>query len=227
MTVGVVMLVHADLDRAAQVALHWASHDCPVVIHVDKKVDDEDHKSFLDKLSTISNITFSPRRSCEWGTWSLVAASQDAAQLLLDSYEKVRHVYLASGSCLPLRPIAELKDYLAKQPMTNFIESVTIKDVRWTVGGLSEERFTLRFPYSWKKQRWLFDRYVSLQRLLRIKRKVPEGLAPHMGSQWWCLTRQTLTAMFSDPNRERYERYFKRVCDAVQVRLSGQAPHFL
>ena len=31
-TLGVVMLCHAALDRAAQLARHWASHGCPVVI---------------------------------------------------------------------------------------------------------------------------------------------------------------------------------------------------
>ena len=38
MTVGFVMLCHTALDRAAQVARHWATHGCPVVIHVDKRV---------------------------------------------------------------------------------------------------------------------------------------------------------------------------------------------
>ena len=37
MTLGFVMLCHTALDRAAQVARNWASSDCPVVIHVDKR----------------------------------------------------------------------------------------------------------------------------------------------------------------------------------------------
>jgi hypothetical protein len=32
-----------------------------------------------------------------------------------------------------------------------------------------------------------------------------------MGSQWWCLTRQTLSAILEDPDRAVYDRYFKRV----------------
>jgi len=32
-----------------------------------------------------------------------------------------------------------------------------------------------------------------------------------MGSQWWCLTRQTLTAILQDPKRKVYDRYFRRV----------------
>jgi hypothetical protein len=210
-TVGIVMMVHEAFDRAEQVARHWAGHGCPVVIHVDKRVRAQRHAAFVKALADVVNLTFSKRHRCEWGTWSLVAASQSAARLMLDRFPEVRHVYLASGSCLPLRPVPELVRYLDARPMTNFIESVTTQDVPWTVGGLNSERFTLRFPFSWKRQRWLFDRYVQLQRRLKFRRHIPDGIVPHLGSQWWCLTRQTLSAILEDPNREIYDRYFRRV----------------
>lgn len=211
MTVGVVMLVHTALDRAEQVARHWTASGCPVVLHVDKNVPRKTYKDFVAACSDNPLILFSQRHRCEWGTWGIVAASQSASELMLSTFEDVRHVYLASGSCLPLRPVQELIDYLAARPRTDFIESATTADVPWTVGGLDHERFTLRFPFSWKKHRILFDRYVAIQRMLRFKRKIPSGLVPHMGSQWWCLTRQTLSAILEDPERDIYDRYFKRV----------------
>ncbi|MDO6725008.1 beta-1,6-N-acetylglucosaminyltransferase [Celeribacter halophilus] len=211
MTVGFVMLVHTALHRAEQVARHWASHGCPVVIHVDQRVKKERYQPFVNSLSDLENVVFSKRRACEWGTWSLVGASQDASELMLSRFPEVRHVYLSSGSCLPLRPVEDLKQYLAERPLTNFIESVTTEDVPWTVGGLDHERFTLRFPFSWKKQRRLFDRYVTLQRKVGYKRKIPDKLVPHLGSQWWCLTRQTLSSILEDPDRKIYDAYFKKV----------------
>ncbi len=131
--------------------------------------------------------------------------------MMLSQFKDVRHVYLASGSCLPLRPVEDLVSYLEERPQTDFIESATTADVPWTVGGLDAERFTLRFPFSWKRQRILFDAYVEFQRRFRLKRKLPKGLIPHMGSQWWCLTRQTLSAILQDPNRATYDRYFRQV----------------
>lgn len=211
MTVGVVMLVHTALNRAEQVARHWTASGCPVVLHVDMNVSRKAYKDFVAACSDNPLILFSQRHRCEWGTWGIVAASQSASELMLSEFPDVRHVYLASGSCLPLRPVQELLDYLAARPRTDFIESATTADVPWTVGGLDHERFTLRFPFSWKKQRVLFDRYVALQRFLRFKRKIPAGLVPHMGSQWWCLTRQTLSAILEDPERDTYDRYFRRV----------------
>ncbi|MCT4554895.1 MAG: beta-1,6-N-acetylglucosaminyltransferase [Pelagimonas sp.] len=210
-SVGIVMLVHTALDRAEQVARHWAKGGCPVVIHVDTNVRKPVFDKFRQRLSDCPDVQFSNRHRCEWGTWGLVAASQDAAEMLLARYPDVRHVYLSSGSCLPLRPVAELTAYLADRPRTDFIESATTADVPWTVGGLDAERFTLHFPFSWRRHRYLFDRFVEVQRALRFKRRIPAGLVPHMGSQWWCLTRQTLTAILQDPERPTYDRYFRRV----------------
>lgn len=205
------MLVHTALHRAEQVARNWAEQGCPVVIHVDKRVPTAEFRPFVESLSDLDNVLFCKRHACEWGTWSLVAASQDASELMLDRFADVGHVYLASGSCLPLRPVSDLKDYLASRPGTNFIESVTTQDVPWTVGGLDIERFTLRFPFSWRRHKKLFDRYVKLQRAINYERKIPDGLVPHLGSQWWCLSRQTLTAILKDENRSVYDAYFKRV----------------
>lgn len=211
MSVGIVMLVHTALDRAEQVARHWSAAGCPVVVHVDTRVSNRVYSRFVKALGDISTIRFCKRHACDWGTWGLVAASQSASEMMLHEFSDVRHVYLSSGSCLPLRPVQELIDYLSARPRTDFIESATTADVPWTVGGLSEERFTLRFPFSWKRHRYLFDRYVEIQRALGFKRKIPNGIVPHMGSQWWCLTRQTLSAILEDPERETYDTYFKRV----------------
>jgi hypothetical protein len=205
------MLCHTALDRAALVARHWATHDCPVVIHVDKRVKRKAYDALVQVLADLPNVRFSGRHACEWGTWGIVAATQEAATIMLRQFPQVRHVYLSSGSCLPLRPVAELVRYLDERPRTDFIESVTTEDVGWTIGGLDVERFTLRFPFSWRKQRRLFDGYVRLQRRLRFKRRVPAGIVPHLGSQWWCLTRQTLSAILDSPEREEIDRYFRRV----------------
>jgi hypothetical protein len=210
-TLGFAMICHTALHRAAQVARHWAERDCPVVIHVDKSVARDAFNDFRRSLADLDNVRFCRRHRCEWGTWSLVEASQTASEMLLEAFPSVRHVYLVSGSCLPLRPVEELRSYLTARPMTDFIESVTISEVDWTVGGLNEERFEYRFPFSWKRQRFLFDRYVELQRRLGLVRDMPEGITPHLGSQWWCLSRQTLSAILEDPRRREMDRYFRHV----------------
>jgi hypothetical protein len=208
---GFVMMVHDAFDRAEQVARHWAAAGCPVVIHVDAKVTRPVADGFRARLADVAGVSFCDRVRVEWGTWSLVRATQIGARALLDRHGHVRHVYLVSGSCLPLRPVGELAAYLDARPDTDFIESVTIDEVTWTVDGLEAERFTLRFPFGWRRQRRLFDAAVTLQRRLGLERAVPDGLTPHMGSQWWCLTRATLEGILNAPDRAAMDRYFRRV----------------
>lgn len=146
MSFGVIMLVHTDFDRAAQLVRHWSDAGCPVIVHVDSNVVEAVYDQFSASLADLTDVRFCARHRCEWGTWGMVAASQEAATMLLDEFPNVGHVYLASGACLPLRPVTELQTYLEAHQQTDFIESATTSDVPWTIGGLDRERFTLRFP---------------------------------------------------------------------------------
>ena len=211
MSVGFLMLSHTALHRAAQIARHWGTAGCPVVIHVDARVPAPEMDQLRADLADLDNIRFSARHRCEWGTFGIVAATQSAAELMLAEFPRVDHVFLASGACLPLRPVPELVDYLAARRDTDFIESVTTADVGWTIGGLDLERFTLRFPFSWRKRRKFFDGYVRLQRRLGMRRRIPHGVQPHLGSQWWCLTRRTLQAILQSPQRAEHDAYFRHV----------------
>lgn len=210
MTVGFVMLAHAGLHRAQQVAHVISAAGCPLIVHVDSRMGEE-FRAFKAKVAKYPEVTLGQRTECEWGTWALVQASMDAAEDLLRKHPNLNHIYLMSGACLPIKPIAELVSFLEKHPETDFIESVTIREVPWTKGGLSEERFTLSFPFPWKKHRRLFDLWVEAQRLVKRRRRGPTGLKPHMGSQWWCLTRATLERILQDSRRDEFERYFRRV----------------
>ncbi|GHG13954.1 DUF5927 domain-containing protein [Paracoccus aerius] len=206
---GVVLLCHDDLGLAARLARVWADGGARVAIHVDAKVPARKDASLRRALADCDGVIFTRRHRCSWGRFSLVRATQDAAEDLLDRFSDTTHVYLASGACLPLRPVAELTAYLAADPDRDHIESVSSHDVGWTVGGLNEERFTLFFPFDWKRRRWLFDRFVDWQRRRRICRRMPAGLSPHLGSQWWCLTARTLRAILDDPRRAEFDRFFR------------------
>lgn len=206
---GVILLCHADLDIAARMARVWTEGGAAVAIHVDAKVSDSAVAQMKAELADLRRIVFTPRIRCSWGRFSLVFATQKAAETLLRSFPDVTHVYLASGTCLPLRPLADLRAFLAEHPQRDHIESVNAYDVGWTVGGLNEERFTLYFPFDWRKRRRLFDWFTEWQRHRKIKRKIPSGIWPHLGSQWWCLTAKTLRAILEDPRRDEFDRYFR------------------
>jgi len=211
MTLGVIILAHTALNRTAEIAQYWSDYGCKVAIHIDAKVGPVEFGKLQASVGHLPGIHFTPRINCVWGTWSLVQATITAAELLLAQEPDVTRVLLTSGTCVPIRPARYLIAHLEEYGQADFIESVTTADVSWAVAGLEAERFTLYFPFSWKKRRKLFDWAVDVQRKLGVSRRVPAGLVPHLGSQWWCLTRRTLEAIFSDPERDRRARYFKQV----------------
>ncbi|PLS22752.1 DUF5927 domain-containing protein [Neptunicoccus cionae] len=208
MRIGFVVLAHTDLYRAAQMVRHLSEQDCAVAVHIDKKVEPAEFEAFQNDLEGLDNVIFPKRTACEWGEFSLVQATLDSAEALLKRFEDVTNVQLISGSCLPIRPVKQLKRFLSRNMKTDFIESVSVKNNFWVKDGLNEERFTMYFPFSWRTQRWRFDKLVALQRRLGVKRKIPEPLVPHIGSQWWCLTAKTLRAILDDPKRPYYDAYF-------------------
>jgi len=205
MSVGIIILAHRDLNRVRQLTRALTKAKCPVVIHVDAHTDDAEFATLEQELDGNQRVRFARRVACEWGGFSLVEASLSAAVTLLEQWPDVSHVCQISGSCLPTRPINELSAFLAANEDTDFVESVPARGEgrAWVVDGLEMERFTLHFPFSYRRQRWLFDKAVDLQRKFRIRRQIPIGLEPHLGSQWWCLSRATLEAILNSPDRAR------------------------
>lgn len=206
---GIIMLCHDDLHLAARMVRIWAAGGAAIVVHVDGRTAAPAVEAMHARLGDLRDVAFCRRRPCQWGMFSMVEATQDAAAQLLERFEDVTHIMLVSGSCLPLRPVDDLAAFLIRHPKRDFIESVTARDVGWTMGGLNEERFSLYFPFSYRQQRKRFDWLVDVQRRAGVQRRMPAGLVPHLGSQWWCLTRSTLDAVLNDPRRAEFDRYFR------------------
>ncbi len=149
------------------------------------------------------------RRRCEWGMFSLVGATLDGLEMLVASGQDFSHVMLVSGADLPLRPLADLDAFLAANPGADIIESVEISEKRWIMDGLSEERFRLFHPFNWRKRQGLFDANVAVQRFLKVRRSLPAKVSPALGSQWWCLSRETIESILKDPQLPDLKRFFR------------------
>lgn len=210
MKLGFIILAHQDLHRTGQLVRFLAKNGCPVSLHIDQSAPLKEASELCASLKNIDNVVLAKREKCGWGQFSIVQATLNAAEVLLENHPEVTNVYLASGSCLPARPVKQLMAFLERHKGVDFIESVPVGNEKWVKDGLDKERFTLYFPLSWRKHRLTFDLLVDAQRLLKINRAIPKHINPHMGSQWWCLTAKTLRKIIEDPNRKQNDDFFSR-----------------
>ncbi len=188
MKLGFIILAHNQPAALRHLAENLAKDGDRVIIHFDSGAAKSDllavqqiAADLPDQVQVISKV------KGVWGEWSLV----EAVLLSLQEYTKLpeppAYIHLMSGADLPLRPLDQLKDFLTANPELDFIECHDISKQSWVKGGLSIERFQYYFPVNFKTHRKLFDRLVRWHRKLKIRRRMPLGLKPHMGSQWWTL----------------------------------------
>jgi hypothetical protein len=188
MNLGFIILAHDQPHAIRRLAGILAIDGNRVVVHFDSSAPDED-KQALNRLAEENpgRITVLSKVHCVWGEWSLV----EAVLISLREFEKMPdppdYIHLMSGADYPLRPVGELKEFLRLNPKLDFIESFDISKGSWVKGGLCKERFHFYFPFNFRTYRKGFDFMVRWQRRLKIRRQMPLGLKPHMGSQWWTL----------------------------------------
>lgn len=187
-----VLIAHepADVVGTSIDMLLAADGECLVAVHYDRNSPDADFAALKQRYGMHARVLFTGERArCGWGQFGLVDGTVRALRLLAASGKDYTHVYLVSCSCWPIRPLVELRQFLDRNDAVDFIES---HDEGWMTGGLRQERYTLHHPFSFARQRRLFETSVRLQRKLGIERKIPAGLTPRYGSQWWCLRRETI-----------------------------------
>jgi Core-2/I-Branching enzyme len=196
MNLGFIILAHNQPDSIRRLTDMLATDDNRVVIHFDSGATAADKQAVQriaaehpDRIRVISKV------HCVWGEWSLVQAVIFSLREFANMPDPPDYIHLMSGADFPLRPIADLKEFLSRNAGSDFIECCDITQRQWVKGGLSKERLRFYFPFNFRTSRNAFDRMVRWQRKLKIRRRMPLGMIPHMGSQWWTLRWSTCAAL--------------------------------
>jgi hypothetical protein len=228
MNLGFIILAHNHPEAIHRLTDILTSEGDRVVVHFDSSTSPRDllavQQLALEKPDQIRVIS---KVHCVWGEWSLVDAVLFALQEFKTMPNLPDYVHLMSGADYPIRPLAELKNFLRIYPNQDFIECCDISQKSWIKGGLEKERFRFYFPFNFRTHRKAFDRLFRWQRKLKVRRRMPMGLKPHMGSQWWTLRWSTCDKVLnftkSNPSVPRFfkstwipdESYFQTVIAAI------------
>lgn len=197
--VAILLLCHEAPAQVARALMSpfFASLDVKVYLHYDARRSAAERDALAGALPPgLQHAFVAERVACGWGDYSLVEATHRLLRAATeDAGFQADYLVLLSASCVPIRPLASLQEFLRRRNGIDFIQAVDVTRRSWVKGGLEKERFELRFPFNFKTHRWLFERFTALQRRLGIRRRPPGGLRIHFGSQWFCLTRPTAVAV--------------------------------
>jgi hypothetical protein len=201
--VAYILLAHKDPAAVVAQAEMLTDAGSFVAIHFDAAAPSEAYGRILAALSGNPRVAFAARRHrCGWGEWSLVAATLSAARTALQQFPGATHFHLISGDCWPIKPARYIRETLAAED-ADLIEAVDFHEAGWIKTGMREDRLIYRHFFNERAQRRLFYASLGLQRRLGLNRPTPQGLRIMIGSQWWCLRRRTLEAIFAFLRRRR------------------------
>ena len=212
MKISFILLAHESPDKLEQLIVCLLESGSNVYVHYDAK-----SKHSLEKASRNwglekfgGQLYFAKRVSVHWGRWSVVRGALNSLYKWREVGDDSDYLMLISGSCLPIKPLCLLSEYLANAPVDH-IETQSASVTKWVSHGSQEERWTHYNFISWRTYPRLYKLIHKLQENLRIRRKIPNGYAPYIGSQWWCLRTETVSKLLdtidAQPELEKFYRY--------------------
>ncbi len=205
-----ILLCHKNVDAIVRQAEQLTASGDAVSIHFDARSPREDFERLRSELAGNPKVAFAKRRlKCGWGEWSLVAATLEALKTALKTFPRATHFYMLSGDCMPIKTAEHAHAYIEDRDV-DFIETYDFFESDWIKTGFKEERLVYRHWFNERSQAKRFYASFNLQKRLGVKRTTPEGLQIMIGSQWWCLRRQTVEAILSLIRKDkRIIRFFK------------------
>jgi hypothetical protein len=227
---GFLIIAHDQPGNVARLARRLLESDSYVSIHYDLKGGQRPVAEIRDQLGELaSKVVWAERVSVGWGEWSIVQATLNAVRAMFDSGAEPDYIHLMSGADYPIRPIDDFRGFLERHSGTDFLESRSMDGRSWVKGGLHKERFHYRHFFNNRQHPRLFTLNWKLQRALKLKRKTPENLQMHMGSQWCTLTGQSWRNILARADKRVLE-FFRHswIPDEMfaQTLLAGQGtPH--
>ncbi len=176
-----LILVHADPVQTERLVKRLHHADADVYIHLDART----NIAGFSSLTEIPNVFFIKKRlAVFWGNYSMVEATLNSFEEILQTGVSYSHINLLSGSDYPLKSAAEIQTFLFANAGKTFMRYLAIPD-EWDEPLSRIQKYNLgdfTIPGKHKLQQ-LANKYLPV-------RKVPKGLKIYGRSQWLTITPQ-------------------------------------
>jgi hypothetical protein len=220
MRIAYIILAHKSSAQLVRMVSRLNSEDSSFFIHVDKKTDESTYLDIVAPLGACDNVFFVRRRDCAWGDFSLVRATLTGIEEVLARRPLCAYVILLSGQDYPIKSNRHIHRFLQENDGRSFIHYFS-KEAPWAGGW--EERYVY-WHLRWGRWRFAFPKtdmfegpavnrlWNALARRIPLRRRLPGGVKPFYGSQFWCLSIDCVKYVHEFARRNRaFVRFFKYV----------------
>lgn len=195
--IAFILLCHKDPTAIVRQALGLTATGDYVSIHFDASAPAAAFAEIEAGVKGNPNIVVTRKRvKCGWGEWSLVRATLNAIEAAVDAFPRATHFYMVSGDCRPVKSALHAHDFLDARNV-DYIESFDFYTSDWIKTGMKEDRLVYRHYFNERGNKGIFYFSMNLQKRLRLERKVPADIDVMIGSQWWCLRRDTIEKLLA------------------------------
>jgi hypothetical protein len=194
-SIAFILLCHKDPEAIIQQARQLTAAGDSMSIHFDARAPAEAYDRIRSELAGNPSVTFATRRiRCGWGEWSLVQATLHAVEAAVAAFPRATHFYMLSGDCMAIKSANYAHRFLDADD-ADYIESFDFFESDWIKTGIKEERLIYRHWFNERTRKRWFYWSLEAQRRLGLRRAIPADIQVQIGSQWWCLRRQTIEAI--------------------------------
>jgi hypothetical protein len=214
MRIAYIILAHRYPEQLIRLILKLNTENNSFFVHIDKKTNDKIYHQIVSGLSHIPNVYFLKRHKCYWGDFGIVNATVEGIKELFNRNISFDRLRLLSGQDYPIKSNSQIEEFLRENAGKQFISYeyyLIPPEKSWPTSGSDRIDY---WHFSLGKMRFVFPakltastaNRVRLKKLawLRafsalwsglmflfppIKRNLPEGFRPFIGSQFWCLSK--------------------------------------
>lgn len=224
MKIAYLLLVHHQPEQAAKLIISLQHGNVDFFIHVDANADENEFRKLLKSTDLKGKAHFINKRMYSaWGSYSIVAATLN---LLREAFFQTTQVYdyfvLLSGQHFPIKSVNFIHSFLEENKNHDFIQYFELPSERLNEkqGGQFRINRYHYFRNNDHKEFPPFSKKPILNPLFNaiakfyssFIRKIPLGMKPYAGSQWWILRNETVNDLLTFlAQHKEVEFFFKNV----------------
>jgi hypothetical protein len=188
---AIIITAYKNFDYLVDLSKDLSACGFYVYIHVDQKVSNE---NILKTLNGITNVCALTKFSICWGGIKHLLAILLLMRKIYDEHDDVHYIHVISGTDCLCKSVRDFRMFFHSENALNYMKCV--RDVPcdlWTRTFYRNEWLNYKTKWGFHLTRLL----ASLQRLLGISRKCPNGFTVYHGLVWVSITREYLQYILS------------------------------